>query len=66
MRQLVLCRQNPATLLESSVWLDCIPELRSLSGYVQLFMQNEGLSRACFLRAIELVEQALDFLGSAD
>lgn len=65
-RQLVLCRQNPATLLESSVWLDCIPELRSLSGYVQLFIQNEGLSRACFLRAIELVEQALDFLGSAD
>ncbi len=65
-RQLVLCRQKPAALLDSSAWLDCIPELRSLSGYVQLFMQNEGLSRACSLRAVELVEQALDFLVRAD
>ncbi len=63
-RQLVLCRQNPVSLLDGPTWLDCVPELRSLSGYVQLFMQNEGLSRACSLHSIELVERALFFLDS--
>lgn len=56
-----LCRRRPNAVLDFDFWRECVPQLRILSGYIQLFMQNEGLNRTSFLRALELVELSLFF-----
>ncbi len=59
--QMNLCRRKPSAVLDFDFWRECVPQLRILSGYIQLFMQNEGLSRESFLRSLELVERSLFF-----